>query len=222
MEVREFKFTKKKKKMLIRDINDVAMSTFFVNYLTRLKGNPVCQRANALNIVSFCEIDDVDPEAAPPPNSSASSSTCPRIACPNSLLFEYVPNAPEPCFCAAPLTVGILLRSPSMSDFRAYIDQFQEYITSNLGMGLYQLFVHSFMWQEGPRVSIYAKLFPPFYGNYTSDQIFNTSEIQRVRDRFATLAIPLNDTFGPYDLIDFILLGPYEDGKNQSISQSIT
>ena len=97
-----------------------------------------------------------------------------------------------------------------MQEFRAYVGEFQEYITLSLGLGLYQLFVESFIWQEGPRVSVYVKLFPPFGNN---SQTFNVSEIQRLRDRFSTLSLPLNDTFGPYDLIDFILLGPYEDGN---------
>lgn len=126
-------------------------------------------------------------------------------------MFEYVPESPESCFCAAPIVVGILLRSPSISEFRPYFGEFQSYITSSIGLDLYQLSLDSFIWQRGPRLNIYVKLFPPFV-KFNPNNTFNTSEIQRLRDQFAKLSFPGNDTFGPYDLIDFILRGPYEEG----------
>ncbi|KAL5550404.1 hypothetical protein UlMin_000580 [Ulmus minor] len=172
------------------------------NVTIMLQGNPVCQRANALNIVEFCELGDGGFADAP---RNSSNSTCPPSACPNAK--EYVPESPEPCFCAAPVRVWMLLRSPSISEFRPYIGQFKEYITSNLKFELYQLDVGNFRWEEGPRLRIFLKFFPRF--DNITDQ-FNTNELQNLIDRIATLSIPLNDYFGPWDLLNFIPVGENE------------
>ena len=76
-------------------------------------------------------------------------------------------------------------------------------------MELYQLVVDRLMWEEGPRLRILLKFFPRVVNN--TDK-FNTSELQYLNDQIATFAFPLNDTFGPYDFLNFILLGPYENG----------
>ncbi|KAJ6395174.1 hypothetical protein OIU77_020437 [Salix suchowensis] len=144
------------------------------NVSIKLQGNPVCQRANELNIVPFCGVPTGDTEA--PGSSNDLPEGCPTQSCPLSDNFEYVPESPSPCFCAAPLGIGLRLRSPSISDFQPYKFPFQLWITSYLGLDSYQL--------------RYSKL---------------------LMDQFATFSIPGDDTFGPYDLLNFTLLGPYKD-----------
>ncbi|KAB2062621.1 hypothetical protein ES319_A10G164300v1 [Gossypium barbadense] len=141
-------------------------------------------------------------------SSSNSSDSCKPQSCPTDDNFEFVPDSPVDCFCAAPFEVGLRLRSPTISDFRPYIVPYKEFITFNLGLDLYQLYVKSFIWQEGPRLRLFLKFFPQYINNTNK---FNNSEIQRIRDIIATFAIPSNDTFGPYELIDFTLLGPYSN-----------
>ena len=58
---------------------------------------------------------------------------------------------------------------------------------------------------------MYLKIFP----QYSNDSnTLNISEIQRITDIFAKFSIPSNDTFGPYDLLNFTLLGPYSNGMS--------
>ncbi|KAL5550408.1 hypothetical protein UlMin_000584 [Ulmus minor] len=175
------------------------------NISIMLQGNPVCQKANELKIVKFCQLGDggfVDV----PRNSSNSSTECPPHACPTHNFYEYVPDSPQPCFCAAPLRIWLMLRSPSISEFQAYIGDFKEYITSNFQLEPYQLVVDTYMWEEGPRLNVFLKFFPQFANN--TDQ-FNTSALQNLTERIASFTLPLNDTFGPSDFHEFILLGPY-------------
>ncbi|KAJ6365850.1 hypothetical protein OIU76_030599 [Salix suchowensis] len=176
------------------------------NVSIKLQGNPVCQRANELNIVPFCGVPTGDTEA--PGSSNDLPEGCPTQSCPLSDNFEYVPESPSPCFCAAPLGIGLRLRSPSISDFQPYKFPFQLWITSYLGLDSYQLVIDSFIWEEGPRLRTYLKIFPSFSNDTYK---FNTSVIQLLMDQFATFSIPGDDTFGPYDLLNFTLLGPYKD-----------
>ncbi|KAK8333007.1 hypothetical protein V6Z12_A10G175600 [Gossypium hirsutum] len=150
----------------------------------------------------------IDPPSNVTISSSNSSDSCKPQSCPTDDNFEFVPDSPVDCFCAAPFEVGLRLRSPTISDFRPYIVPYKEFITFNLGLDLYQLYVKSFIWQEGPRLRLFLKFFPQYINNTNK---FNNSEIQRIRDIIATFAIPSNDTFGPYELIDFTLLGPYSN-----------
>lgn len=172
----------------------------------RLQGNPVCTRADELDIVRFCGQEEREFEE-PPGNSSSSPDDCKRQSCPTS--FEYLPNSPIPCFCAAPIGVGLRLRSPSISDFRPYIGQFETYMAKNLGMDLYQLVIGSFIWQEGPRLRMLLKIFPQYSNN---SNLFNGSEVNRVINLFATFAFNSSDIFGPYDLLNFTLGEPYGNG----------
>lgn len=175
----------------------------------RLNGNPVCTSANALNIIQFCGTANGEDEAPSPGSTDISNITCLSQSCPLSDHFEYVPGSPVSCFCAAPLGVGFRLRSPSISDFPPYTDRFKQYITTHLGLVPYQLRIDSFIWQEGPRLRMYLKFFPQFNNQSNT---FNTSEIQRIRDLISTFTIPGDDIFGPYDLLNFTLMGPYKDG----------
>ncbi|KAK4833950.1 hypothetical protein QYF36_013889 [Acer negundo] len=177
------------------------------NVSIRLEGNPVCSKANELNIIQFCGLNVGDDEIYGRSNDST-TVTCQTQSCPVFDNFEYVPESPVPCYCAAPLGVGLLLRSPSISNFRPYTDRYQAYLTSSLSLDLYQLSIGSFIWQKGPRLRIYVKFFPQ---QSNSTNTFNKSEIQRLRDMIATFSLPSSDIFGPYQLLNFTLNGPYAD-----------
>ena len=72
---------------------------------------------------------------------------------------------------------------------------------------------YDFYWQVGPRLKMDLKFFPPYLNN-TSNHTFNESELLRIKSKFTGWLIPDNDTFGPYELIGFNLLGSYQDGKS--------
>lgn len=148
----------------------------------------------------------------PPGNSSNYPSVCPLFSCPVKD-FEYVPDSPVSCFCAAPIGVWMRLRSPSFTNFRPYISQFKAYLTSNLGIDYYQLVIPSFVWLKGPRITLLLKFFPPFRN---SSNVFRADEIQHICGQFATFSIPGNDLFGPYDLLNFSLGGQYANGMFSS------
>lgn len=71
------------------------------------------------------------------------------------------------------------------------------------------------MWEEG-RLRMHLKLFPVYADNANS-YTFNESEVIRIRDLFREWTIHENDLFGPYELLEFILLDPYNDGKSQKL-----
>ena len=114
------------------------------------------------------------------------------------------------CFCAAPIRVGYRLKSPSFSYFRPYYGEFKVYLTSSLKLDVSQLSIDSFFWDKGPRLWMYLKLFPRY--NDSHSHTFNTSEVQRIRGVFTSWEFPRTDLFGPYELLNFTLLGPYSDG----------
>lgn len=83
------------------------------------------------------------------------------------------------------------------------MEAFEIELSHNLGLIPYQLFIDSYIWEEGPRLRMNLKLFP----NLTSQ--FNISEVRRIRDTMATWQIHNKYLFGPYELLNFTLLGPY-------------
>ncbi|XP_058195943.1 probable LRR receptor-like serine/threonine-protein kinase At1g06840 [Rhododendron vialii] len=170
------------------------------NVTVRLQGNPICLDTN---LVQFCGtqtqyISHIQ-------SSENSNATCPVQACP----YEYAPSSPVPCFCAAPLLVGYRLKSPGFTDFRPYKDQFEVYLTNGLVLEIFQLYIDSFIWEEGPRLKMYLKFFPVYIDN--ASYVFNKSEVLRIRSMFTGWKIPDSDIFGPYELLNFTLWGPYED-----------
>ncbi|CAL2268750.1 unnamed protein product [Prunus armeniaca] len=107
--------------------------------------------------------------------------TCPSQACPIDNFYEYVPSSPK----------------------------FEIYFTRSLDLSLYQLSIDSFVWQEGPRLRMHLKLFPVFINPHSNT--FNFSEVHRIRRILTSFEIPLTDFFGPYELLNFTLLGPYSN-----------
>ncbi|XP_062184861.1 probable LRR receptor-like serine/threonine-protein kinase At1g06840 [Phragmites australis] len=161
------------------------------NVTILLYGNPVCTVQNQLNISQYCQS-----RAVAAHGGSANNST--RCApCSTDLPYENIPMSPIPCLCAIPLYVDYRLKSPGFWNFVPYEVQFQQYLSSGLSLSLYQLELSTFMWEEGPRLKMYLKLFP----NNTA--FFNASEVFRLRTMFTGWQIPDSDIFGPYELIDF-------------------
>ncbi|KAH9622394.1 hypothetical protein KSS87_023328 [Heliosperma pusillum] len=184
------------------------------NVNLRLRGNPVCNIANLQKIHNFC---DSDTGANGTTNGLTSSTVCPVTACPVDQYFEPIPDAPT-CFCAAPIRIGYRLKSPSFTYFPPYISAFESYITNALNLELYQLYIDSYAWEEGPRLRMDLKLFPEINAvNHT----FNDSELLFIRIKYATWHFPGSELFGPYELLNFTLLGPYSSVKFQSSRSSI-
>lgn len=57
------------------------------------------------------------------------------------------------------------------------------------------------------------KLFPKV-GTERSG-VFSTNDVLRIRGMFTTWVFPGSHLFGPYELLDFTLVGPYEHCKKQ-------
>ncbi|KAK1312120.1 putative LRR receptor-like serine/threonine-protein kinase [Acorus calamus] len=183
------------------------------NVTLKLHGNPVCANANQLNISLFCGSQNAEEKLD---TLSNSTTDCRAQSCPTDSFFEYIPTSPIPCSCAAPIRVGYRLKSPGFSDFRPYLSSFDAYISSGLDLILYQTFVDTFAWEEGPRLRMYLKIFPPL--NHTQ---FNTSEIGRIKSMFTGWNIPDSDIFGPYELLNFTLLGPYSSVTVESTNSGL-
>ncbi|XP_022761372.1 probable LRR receptor-like serine/threonine-protein kinase At1g06840 isoform X2 [Durio zibethinus] len=188
-----------------------------VNVTLRLGGNPVCQTANLLNISLFCGSESGEEDMLT--NLNNSTAKCLIQACPTDNFYEYVPASPVPCFCAAPLRIGYRLKSPSFSYFPPYIQPFEVYLTISLNLSLYQLSIDTYIWEKGPRLRMYLKLFPSINNNHST---FDVSEVQRIRDIFTSWAFPGSDLFGPYELLNFTLQGPYADVNFENESKGIS
>ncbi|KAL7169457.1 hypothetical protein ACSBR2_034489 [Camellia fascicularis] len=175
------------------------------NVILRLHSNPICNNANIPNIGQFCGSQTGGNDI--PENLTNSTMVCLFQACRVDGNFEYMPVSPMPCVCAAPLRIGYRLKSPSFSYFSPYVSQFETDLTSSLNLESYQLSIESIVWEEGPRLRMYLKLFPRIIDDHT--HIFNLSEILRIRGRFTSWNFTGSDLFGPYELLNFTLLGPY-------------
>ncbi|KAL8224760.1 hypothetical protein R6Q57_017317 [Mikania cordata] len=188
-----------------------------VNASLRLHGNPICQDASIQNKDQFCgpkEYEDYTNQI------SKNSTDCPIQSCPTSNYFEYVSGYSNPCFCASPLRIGYRLKSPSFSYFPPYQDQFEIYVTRSLDLDIYQLHIDSIMWEKGPRLRMYLKLYPKAG---TKDLgTFSTSEVLRIRGIFTTWVFPGSDLFGPYELLNFTLVGPYANLNHGTTKKGIS
>ncbi|XP_022966155.1 probable LRR receptor-like serine/threonine-protein kinase At1g06840 isoform X1 [Cucurbita maxima] len=168
-----------------------------VNVTLRLEGNPFCLNFRGQNSMLFCASKTVDDGLFR--SSSTFNKSCPVRGCPTDVFFEYVPDAPDPCFCAAPLGIGYRLKSPSFSYFPPYIYSFQEYVTKELTLDKYQLSIDSYDW-EGSRMRMYLKIFPLFD---SGSHLLNDSEVFQITEKFMSWNFTRNDLFGPYELLNF-------------------
>ncbi|KDP21843.1 hypothetical protein JCGZ_00630 [Jatropha curcas] len=192
------------------------------NVTLRLGGNPICNNSNLPNIGQFCG-SETETEDDGTESSTNSTMTCPIQGCPTDYFFEYVPASPVRCFCASPLRIGYQLKSPSFSYFPPYIFQFEKYLSSALKLDLSQIYIDSYFWEEGPRLSMFLKLFPIWKDAHSNT--FNSTEVQRIRHMFISWNFPRTDFFGPYELLNFTLLGPYSQlsygGQRTRISKGV-
>lgn len=78
-----------------------------------------------------------------------------------------------------------------------------EYITTSLQLETHQLAIDRVVDENKQRLRMNIKLIPK------GKTIFNVSEVIRIRGRFTSWTFPRNDFFGPYELLDFPLEGPY-------------
>ncbi|RXH82032.1 hypothetical protein DVH24_036373 [Malus domestica] len=179
------------------------------NVTLRLEGNPVCKSASVPNIGQFCRSEAGGDGISENSINSTQPMTCSSQECPTDYFYEYVPSSPVPCFCASPLRVEYRLKSPSFSYFSPHKHNFEIYLTSVLNLRLYQLSIDSFVWQEGPRLLMHMKFFPMFINPHVN--LFNASEVQRLRGQLTSWDVPPTDFFGPYELLKFTLLGPYSN-----------
>ncbi|KAL6606157.1 hypothetical protein ACP70R_041810 [Stipagrostis hirtigluma subsp. patula] len=174
-----------------------------------LHGNPVCVTSNAARAANLCQPTSV--------NETLSGGQQPRIKCdpcPTDGNHEYNPSSPIPCSCAVPLGVGFRLKSPGISDFPPYKEAFGIDLTSRLDLLVYQLYIERYIWEAGPRLNMHLKLFP------SKTNLFNASEVVRLRQLLAEWQITLSDVFGPYELLNFTL-GSYADELSTVMSSGL-
>ncbi|KAK1437182.1 hypothetical protein QVD17_02969 [Tagetes erecta] len=176
-----------------------------VNATLRLHGNPICRNSSIQNKDQFCEPKEYEEFIH---SISINSTICPVQSCPIDNYFEYVSGSPIPCFCASPLKIDYRLKSPSFSYFPPYQDLFEVYVTRSLDLDFYQLNIVSIMWEKGPRLRMTLKLFPKAVGTNSSN-VFSASDVLRIRGIFTTWVFPGSHLFGPYELLNFTLVGPY-------------
>ena len=165
----------------------------------------MCENTSNSKLLQFCgpHFKYVEPRDL----SSDNTSGCQPQSCPSTEFFEYNPSSPVPCFCAAPIRVGYRLKSPGFSHFSPHMDQFVMYLTKDLSLLHYQLYIGSYAWEVGPRLRMHLKFFPE------ASSSFNISEIIRIKIMFTEWKIRNKDFFGPYELLNFTLLGVYSNGK---------
>ncbi|XP_074581709.1 putative LRR receptor-like serine/threonine-protein kinase At1g06840 [Curcuma longa] len=161
------------------------------NVTVLLHGNPLCINANQLNIVPLCQPRIIDQASESP---TTSKNSCPP--CPVDQLYEHNPSS-RSCQCSLPLGVGYRLKSPGISDFRPYRNNFEIHMTSLLKLFPYQLYIDSHTWESGPRLHMHLKIFP------SNSSLFNNSEVFRLADTLASWKIQLSDVYGPYELLNF-------------------
>ncbi|MBA0880987.1 hypothetical protein Goshw_020757 [Gossypium schwendimanii] len=164
-----------------------------------LEGNPVCTN-NSLSLPQQCASRNDNTRSQSGTNSTGH---CQPQSCP--FPFEYSPTSNISCFCAVPLPVVYRLKSPGFSDFVPYINSFSGYLTTGLELDSDQLYIGSFEWEKGPRLKMNLKLYPVYNASNNSGNMFNGSEVQRIRGMFTGWNIPDSDIFGPYELINFNL-----------------
>ncbi|XP_041989615.1 probable LRR receptor-like serine/threonine-protein kinase At1g06840 isoform X2 [Salvia splendens] len=193
---------------LILDFTNNRLSNISGSLLTApnitigLQGNPLCSNRT---LIQFCGPNEEHPSNLI--NITRVNGCSPQLCKPP---YEYAPASPGmPCFCAAPLHVGYRLKSPGFYDFVPYLSDFEEELSSGLGLNIHQLAINSAIWQKGPRLRMYLKIFPPHRNN--SMQLVNDSEVLRIRDLFSGWRIKDNHVFGPFEFLNFTLSDAYAD-----------
>ncbi|KAH0912010.1 hypothetical protein HID58_035331, partial [Brassica napus] len=173
--------------------------SFEDNKLQVLRGNPICKSTSIPIVKQLFEYICGEKKQT---STKSEHTPCNNVSCP----YEKVLVSPGICFCAAPLLIDYRLKSRSFFFFTPYIEhQFMEYITTSLQLDTQQLAIDKVVDENKLRLRMNIKLIPK------GKTIFNVSEVIRIRGRFTSWTFPRNDFFGPYELLDFPLEGPYAD-----------
>ncbi|THU71313.1 hypothetical protein C4D60_Mb04t00100 [Musa balbisiana] len=136
------------------------------NVTILLYGNPVCDSENQLDIAHFCQLRTIAKHLEIQQNLKS---------CVSDAQLRAHPLSPMQCLCTVPLGVGFRLKSPGISDFRSYINDFEINLTSLLHLFVYQLGILA-----GWEITL-SDVFGPYellnftLGSYASD-IPDTSE----------------------------------------------
>ncbi|EOA23507.1 hypothetical protein CARUB_v10016698mg [Capsella rubella] len=166
------------------------------NVTLYLRGNPICKSTSIPIVKQFFQYICGEKIQT----TTDSNTPCSNVSCP----FENVQVSPGICFCTAPLSIDYRLKSPSFYFFTPYIKhQFIQYITSSLELETHQLAIDRFVDENKVRLRMYLKLVPK------GKMKFNKDEVIRIRNRFMSWSFNKTDFFGPYELLDFPLKGPY-------------
>ncbi|KAL0714332.1 hypothetical protein Bca4012_021311 [Brassica carinata] len=169
------------------------------NVTLYLRGNPICKSTSIPIVKQLFQYICGEKKQTP---TKPEHTPCSNVSCP----YEKVLVSPGLCFCAAPLLIDYRLKSRSFFFFTPYIEhQFMEYITTSLQLETHQLAIDRVVDENKLRLRMNIKLIP------NGKTIFNVSEVIRIRGRFTSWTFPRNDFFGPYELLDFPLEGPYAD-----------
>ncbi|XP_020589891.1 probable LRR receptor-like serine/threonine-protein kinase At1g06840 [Phalaenopsis equestris] len=175
----------------------------------RLYGNPLCANSAQVNFVN-CQPQSINPTSGRTTNTRITCQSCPTDSD-----YESNPLSPIPCICAIPLRVGFRLKSPGISDFHSYIEDFRVDLSSLLDLQPYQVYFQLYTWEVGPRLNMYLNLFPD------KTSLFNTSEVVRLRRMLSGWEITLSDVFGPYELLNFTL-GSYANIVPADVKSSLS
>ncbi|WOK96734.1 putative LRR receptor-like serine/threonine-protein kinase [Canna indica] len=173
------------------------------NVTVLLYGNAVCANASQLSVVHFCQPNITSQISG---SSTKSENIC--LSCP---VDGQNSSASMQCTCAVPFGVGFRLKSPGISDFIPYINDFEIHLTRLLKLFPDQLYIDSFHWESGPRLHMKLKLFP------SNSYYFNQSEILRLGRTLSSWDITLSDVYGPYELLDFT--GPRANTSKSGLSK---
>lgn len=139
-------------------------------------------RGKERNITPLCRASSNGNEAIPDDNleNPVVSSSCLPQRCASEANFEYMSTLPDQCLCAAPFSVEIRLRSPSICQFPPYLDDFRQLITQSISLCKYQFYVDSILWEAGPRLKMSLLFFP----DLKISTVINSSEVQRIANAF--------------------------------------
>ncbi|KAI9118059.1 hypothetical protein K1719_010391 [Acacia pycnantha] len=172
------------------------------NITLRLAGNPLCSNNTLVHLCGSAS--DNDTNGLSPTDSTVN---CPPQECLPP--YEYSKTSSVKCFCAAPLLIDYRLKSPGFYEFHPFQTKFEYFLASNYTLMNNQVNIGTPEW-DGLRLKIYLKLFPEPIDNKNSPT-FNESEVQRLYSMFTGWNVSDDEFFGPYELLDFPLVGPYSD-----------
>ncbi|KAH7299468.1 hypothetical protein KP509_24G013400 [Ceratopteris richardii] len=217
-------FTEKESVLLIylqnNNLSAFVPGAYPSNVTFRLYGNPLCHDDSADAVLcsksDASAVDFSHTTVNTPAASICSENTC-DIERGQELVPDLLAGNKSICHCAYPLVLNYRLKSPSFVEFPSYISGFIEYISSNLKMEEYQINIPNYHWQPGPRLAMTLKLFPN-----SSVHEFDQVQVEYLYEVFSSWSFPQNNTFGPYELLQFSIGFPYIDFLNHGTRKGLS